>query len=165
MTELSDRNLIIKIKNGEINYYSYIVKKYTNLIYRYIEKKLYKKDETDDLVQNVFISFYKAIEKFDEARPIKPYLFQIVRNELKMYFRSYKKSYPLDERIVSEEKQEELKIDDLKSLNEQEKEIFKYISEGYSYKEIAEILNKPLNTVKSEVRRGRLKLIKTYEKT
>ncbi|MDO9028116.1 MAG: RNA polymerase sigma factor [Candidatus Roizmanbacteria bacterium] len=162
MAELSDKDIVKKIKNGEIDYYSYIVKKYTTSIYRYIERKLFKKDEADDLVQNVFISFYKAIEKFDEEKPIKPYLFQIVQNELKMYFRSYKKSLPLDERIVSEDKQAELKIEDFKLLNSQERGILKHISEGYSYEEIAKVVKKPLNTIKSIVRRGRLKIKKIY---
>ena len=165
MAELSDKDIIIKIKNGEINYYSYIVKKYTTLIYLHIKKKLFNKDEVDDLVQNAFISFYKAIEKFDEERPIKPYLFQIVQNELKMYFRSYKKNLSLDERIISEDKQEELKIEDLKFLNDQERKIFNQISEGYSYEEIAQLFKKPVNTIKSIVRRGRLKIKKIYEKT
>ena len=162
MAELSDKDIIIRIRNGEINYYSYIVKKYTTSIYRYIERKLFKKIEADDLVQNVFISFYKAIEKFDEKRPIKPYLFQIVQNELKMYFRSYKKDQPLDERIISEEREEDLKIEDFKLLNNQEREVFKHISDGYSYEEIAKIVKKPINTIKSIVRRGRLKLKKIY---
>jgi RNA polymerase sigma-70 factor, ECF subfamily len=165
MSDLSDKDIIKKIKNGKIDQYSYIVKKYTTLIYRHIKRKLFKKDETDDLVQNVFISFYKAIEKFDEEKPIKPYLFQIVQNELKMYFRSYKKNLPLDERIIGEDKQEELKIDDFIFLNSQEKEIFQHISEGYSYQEIAKIFKKPLNTIKSIIRRGRLKIKKNYEKT
>ncbi len=165
MAELSDKDIIKKIKNGEIDHYSYIVKKYTTLIYKFIERKLFKKDETDDLVQNVFISFYKAIEKFDEQRPIKPYLFQIVQNELKMYFRSYKKSVSIDERIISEDKHENIKIEDFKFLSIEEKKIFKLISEGYSYEEIAKLFKKPLNSVKSIVRRGRLKLKKNYEKT
>lgn len=158
MAELSDKDTIRKIKNGEINYYSYIVKKYTSMIYRFIERKLFKKDEADDLVQNVFISFYKSIERFDEERPIKPYLFQIVQNELKMYFRSYKKNLPLDESIISEDRQEEVKIEDLKLLSNQEKGIFERIGEGYSYQEIAKIFKKPLNTIKSIVRRGRIKI-------
>ncbi len=165
MTELSDKDVVKKIKNGEIDYYSYIVKKYTSLILKFIERKLFKKDEADDLVQNVFISFYKAIEKFDEKRPVKPYLFQIVQNELKMYFRSYKKSLPLDEKIVSEVRQEELKIEDFKLLNIQERQIFKHISDGYSYEEIAKLIKRPLNTIKSIVRRGRFKLRKIYEQT
>ncbi|MFA6533153.1 MAG: sigma-70 family RNA polymerase sigma factor [Patescibacteria group bacterium] len=165
MAGISDKDIIKRIKNGEIDYYSYIVKKYTSLIFRYIERKLFKKEDVDDLVQNVFISFYKAIEKFDEKKPIKPYLFQIVQNELKMYFRSYKKDQPLNERIASEEKQEDPKVEDFKFLNNQEREVFKLISDGYSYKEIGGLLKKPLNTIKSIVRRGRVKLKYIYEKT
>ena len=162
MAELSDKDIIKKIKNGEIDYYSYIVKKYTNSIFKFIERKLFKKDEVDDLVQNVFISFYKAIEKFNEQRPIKPYLFQIVQNELKMYFRSYKKSVPIDERIISQHKDEDIQIEDFKLLNKQEKQVFGYISEGYKYQDIAELFKKPLNTIKSIVRRGRIKIKSAY---
>lgn len=165
MAELSGKDIIRKIKNGEIDYYSYIVKKYTTLIYRFIERKLFEKDDTDDLVQNVFISFYKALGRFDENKPIKPYLFQIVQNELKMYFRSYKKSLPLNESIIGEDKQEEFKMEDIKLLNDQEKVIFQHIGEGYSYQEIAKLFKKPLNTIKSIIRRGRLKIKKIYEKT
>jgi len=170
MAELLDKDIIRKIKNGEIDYYSYIVKKYTTLIYRYIKIKLFKKDETDDLVQNVFISFYKAIEKFDEERPIKPYLFQIVQNELKMYFRSRKETVSLDESIkTTDDEKISLPSDDieglLKILPIEQKQALKLLSEGYSYEEIANSLKKPLNTVRTIIRRARLKMIKNYDKT
>jgi len=160
MAELSDKNIIEKIKNGEIDQYSYIVKKYTTLIYRYIERKLFKKDEVDDLVQNVFISFYKAIEKFDEKRPIKPYLFQIVQNELKMYYRSKKPTTSLYDDIYLEDgRQQDITDDDyLGHLNQVEKNIFQHISEGYTYEEIGKLFKKPVNTIKSMVRRGRIKI-------
>ena|SRR3989338_2033973 len=167
MAELSDKDLIKKIKNGKIDHYSYIVKKYTTLIYKFIERKLFKKEETDDLVQNVFISFYKAIEKFDEKRPIKPYLFQIVQNELKMYYRSKKLSVPLKEDFYLSDDRLIDNIHNVESyfkfLNTQEKKIFLFIIDGYSYEEISQKIEKPLNTVKSIVRRGRLKLKKIYE--
>lgn len=164
MTELSDKDIVKKIKNGEIDYYSYIVKKYTTLIYQYIKRKLFKKEETDDLVQNVFISFYKALEKFDEEKPIKPYLFQIVQNELKMYYRSKKQTIQLNEDIYLVHDRGIDIIDDsyLNYLNKDEKKVFQQINEGYSYEEIAKLINKPLNTIKSIVRRGRLKLKKIY---
>lgn len=158
MPDLTDKEIIKKIKTGEIDFYSLIVKKYTSAIYFYIKGRLFKKDETDDLVQNVFIAFYKSLEKFDEERPVKPYLFQIVRNELKMYFRSYKKTLPLSEKVIFEEQYGEIKIEDFTSLNDQEKIIFDHINQGYSYSEIGRLVKKPLNTIKSIVRRGRLKL-------
>ena len=107
MAELSDKETIRKIKNGEIDQYFYIVKKYTSIIFQFVKKKLFKKEDADDIVQNVFISFYKALDRFDEEKPAKPYLFQIVQNELKMYFRSYKKNLPLDEQITVSTEAEE----------------------------------------------------------
>ena len=130
MAELSDKDIVKKIKKGEINYYSYIVKKYTTLIYQYIKRKLFKKEETDDLVQNVFISFYKALEKFDEEKPIKPYLFQIVQNELKMYYRSKKQTIQLNEDIYLVHDRGIDIIDDsyLNYLNKDEKKVFQQIN-------------------------------------
>lgn len=160
MAELSDKDIVKKIKTGEIDQYSYIVKKYTVVIYHHIKRKLFKKDEVDDLVQNVFISFYKAIEKFDEERPIKPYLFQIVQNELKMYYRSKKPTTSLNDNIYLEDgRLQDIADDDyLSHLNQVEKNIFQHIDEGYTYEEIAKLLKKPENTLKSIVRRARLKL-------
>ena len=164
MAELSDKDVIIRIRNGEINHYSYIVKKYTTSMYRYIEGRLFNKYDVDDLVQNTFISFYKALDKFDETKPVKPYLFQIVQNELKMYYRSKKYTVQLNEAIYHTHDRG-IDIFDksyLNYLNKEERKIFQQISEGYSYEEIGKLFKKPLNTIKSIVRRGRLKLKKTY---
>ncbi|KKQ23709.1 MAG: RNA polymerase, sigma-24 subunit, ECF subfamily [Candidatus Roizmanbacteria bacterium GW2011_GWC2_37_13] len=165
--KLTDKEIILKIKNGEIDYYSFIVGEYTNSIYRYIKTKIKKHEDVEDLVQNVFTSFYRAIERFDEEKPIKPYLYQIVKNELKMFYRSRKPVLPLKEEIyISDDNN--LEIEDkesyLKLLSNQEKEIFIYIDEGYNYEEISRKINKPLNTVKSIIRRARVKLrIKNQE--
>ena len=167
MAGISDKDIIRKIKNGQINNYSYIVKKYTTLIYRFIQRKLFNKEDIDDLVQNVFISFYKAIEKFDEKKPIKPYLFQIVQNELKMYYRSKKQMITLNDNIYLDHDRDVdiIDINYLTYLKQDEKQIFLYMTEGYSYEEIAKLIKKPVNTIKSIVRRGRLKLKSIYEKT
>src|SRR3989344_5570646 len=99
---ISDKDIIIKIKNGEIDQFAFLVKKYSDAIFRFVRLKIKKQEDAEDLVQNVFISFYKAIEKFDEAKPVKPYLYQIVRNELKMFYRSRKPVLQLKEEMVGE---------------------------------------------------------------
>ena len=157
--ETTDKELIKKIKNGEIDYFAFIVKRYSASIYRYIEVKIKRKEDVEDLVQNVFISFYKAINRFNEAKPVKPYLYQIVQNELKMFYRKYKPSLPLKEEIFIEEKETTV-FDDgyLKFLTNQEKEILFLTDKGYTNQEIAKKFKKPLNTVKSIIRRARIKL-------
>ncbi len=163
-----DREIIIKIKKGNIDNFSFLVKKYTPKIYGYVYGKLFNKDEVDDLVQNAFFKFYKAIGRFDEQRPVLPYLYEIAKNEMKMYFRSRKKTvnfkYTISVCLDYEEKFFSSDINDgLKILNQDQRQALKLLSDGYSYEEIAKEINKPLNTVRTIIRRGRLKMKKNYE--
>ncbi len=167
MQNLEDKEVILKIQNGEIEYFSYIIKKYSKQVLSYVQKKLFDKDEAEDIVQNSFLSFYKAINRFDAGRPVLPYLYQIVRNEMKMYFRSRKETVSLDDRISIEEKEEKWSGLDiagfLKSLPENQKKVLEWLGEGYSYKEIAKRLRKPINTIRTTIRRARLRLMKKRE--
>lgn len=171
MNGLTDQEAIRRVKNGEINNFIYIVRKYSKAIHSYVYKKLFKKEDVDDVVQNAFLNFYKAIDRFDEKRPVLPYLFQIVKNEIKMYFRVTKKTIRLDERIIKEETEDDIEKEDieqlLKSLPEEQKKALELVGTGFSYREIAEKLNRPINTVRTIIRRARLRLMKRreYEKT
>lgn len=165
MEKLEDREIIIKIKSGKIDYYTYIVNKYTQRVYNYLYKKIFNKDDIDDIVQLIFLKFYKAINNFDEERPILPYLFEIIKNEIKMYYRSRDKAMPLREEIISTNQfdfsYEALDVEQLlKLLSSEERTALNLLSEGYLYHEIASKLDKPLNTVKTLIRRARLKVIK-----
>lgn len=165
MKSLTDQEVVKRIKSGQIELFSQIVKNHTDRIYNFIAKRIKKKEDVEDLVQEAFLKLYKAIDKFDESRPLLPYLFQIARNEMKMFWRSQKKTVTLDEKIVSEEESEEWIYQHdtervLKFLTAEERQILESLNEGYSYQDIAGKLNLPLNTIKTKVRRARLKILK-----
>lgn len=166
---LSDKEIVKKIKEGEINYFSYIVEKYTKNIVRYIKAKLFNKLDVDDLVQNTFISFYKAVHRFDEKKPICPYLYKIAMNELKMYYRSHKTTLPLyeDSELFSHEVSffDEDFNDNLHILTHEQRTVLELLQTGYSYKEIAVKIKRPINTVRTIIRRTRLQMKKKYETT
>jgi RNA polymerase sigma factor (sigma-70 family) len=162
---MSDNQVILKIKNGEIDFFEALVKKYSKVIYSYLFSKLKKKEDCEDLVQEIFLSFYKSINRFDEERPVLPYLFEIAKNSLKMFYRKRKIFLPLKEEIIKEEDNfkffEDSEINlfgNSSKLNEKEKKIFEMLGQGYKIKEIAKILRIKENTIKSIIRRGRLKL-------
>lgn len=166
----SDEELIIKIKSGEIDFYRGIINRYYNYIFSLIKKKIINFQDSEDIAQNVFINFYKSIDKFDEKKPIKPYLYSIALNEIKQFYRKFKKLLRLNENIDIEDKKfiEDI-YDDTNlfsfNLNIKEKQIVNLLIKGYRYQEISKKLKIPLNTVKSIVRRLRLKVKKnTYEK-
>lgn len=167
---ITDEEALRRIKSGEIDYFAHIVNRHISRIRSFIRIRLFDKEDADDLVQNVFVSFYKAVDRFEADRPVLPYLFEIARNELKMFFRSHKASVPLDERMaVSDDTApsfsdpEEL----LKELPEEQRKALGMVYEGYSYEEIAERLGKKINTVRTIIRRARLLLISKHadEKT
>jgi len=163
--DMTDEAAILQIKAGNINKFEILVEKYTAKLRFIVVQKLFDKEETDDIVQNSFIQFYKALSQFDVSKPVYPYLLQIMRNELNMYFRKHHKTVSLNEEVVQlPDKAEVMDSSDiLQGLKKDYKKALSWFAEGYSYQEIAHRLNKPLNTVRTLIRRARLYVQKNYK--
>jgi len=161
-----DEKTIREIKNGKIESFSYIVRAYTVKITQFVSSRIFNKEDWDDIVQNSFIKFYRSIGSFDESLPVLPYLYQITRNELKMYYRSRKETIALHDDVSMVNSNDLYKQGDdvdeiIKTLSSEKKKVMKLLSDGYSYKEIADKLKKPINSVRTLIRRARLQLIQT----
>ena len=122
--------------------------------------------DADDCFQNVFIKLYTAAPEFREEEHLKAWLLRVAINECRKTLRDNRRTVPLDS--VSE-----LTLpatDDahdiswaLMQLEPKYREVlYLYYAEGYSGEEIAEILGKNHNTVRTMMRRGREKLKKIY---
>jgi RNA polymerase sigma-70 factor, ECF subfamily len=68
---MTDKEVILKIKSGEINYFEFLIKKYSHFLYQYLFLKIKNKDDCEDLLQEIFFSFYKNLSHFDESQPVK----------------------------------------------------------------------------------------------
>ncbi len=161
---MTDGAVIELIKAGNIDKFEVLVERHTAKIRAFIATRLFDKEETDDIVQNSFIQFYKALFQFDVSKPVYPYLLQIARNELNMYYRKHHKTVSLDEDIV--QAQDKIEMGEtgeiLNGLKQDHKKALSWFAEGYSYKEISKRLNKPINTVRTLIRRARLYVQKNY---
>ncbi len=160
---MTDKELILKIKEGYLEYFTEIFNRYFLKIKKFVDERVFEKQDVDDIVQEVFFKFYKAIAKFDENKDILPYLLEIAKNEVKMYYRSKKTTFSLTEKLIaklpllsnktSEENILDVDVNDyLKNLNKREKEIFLMLADGYSYKEISKKTKITLNTINSIIR-------------
>lgn len=164
MVTPSDKDIIVKIKQGEIDQFALIVRKHAQKIENYVGSKLFKKEDVDDLVQEIFISFYKSIPRFNPEKPVLPYLYTITKNQLKMYYRSLKKTVPLKEEIAADTIKDDIPDESvLKILDEKDRIYITEIADGYSYEEVSKRYKISLNTLKSKVRRARLKMKKINE--
>lgn len=162
---MDDRSTILNIRAGNIDAYRSIVDAYESKIHRYIRSRLYDKDQADDLTQLVFVKFYKSLALFECDRPVLPYLYGIALTELKMFYRSQKKGRVsldhVDVLATQESIGSDLEVDEavreaLSHLTPDQQSAILMHAEGYQYQEIAEKLKKPLNTVRTLIRRARL---------
>ena len=114
--------------------------------------------DAEDITQNVFFKLYRHKKEFTSEEAIKAWLIRLAINESKDLLKSawFKKRSDLDESLAMPEN-----IDlDLYEYIKQLKPIYRaviylYYYDGYSTNEIANILKKPLSTVKMQLQRSR----------
>lgn len=165
LSRLEEKKIIEGIRAGDINLFAVIVKEYSQKILWFVRQRVQNPDDAQDIVQNSFVKFYKALDRFDSQKPIYPYLLTISRNEISQFFRDNPKYISLNEELELPQVilQENIDFTEL-SIRDEYKSILKSRAEGYSYEEIAEKLGKPINTVKTLIRRAKIELREAYEK-
>ncbi len=127
-----------------------------------------------DLVQNTFIKCYKSIESFRFDAQIKTWLYRITINECKDYLKSWnykmvkvksfinettKSIIPSTEKTVIDKYNNEDIKDTIFSLPKVYREVvYLYYYDSLTTEEIAKVLDVPVNTVKTRLRRAKQRL-------
>ena len=175
----SDEELVrLALKNQD--YYYCLVSRWENKILRYILKiSSATKEDAEDILQDAFISAYKSLNDFDRNLKFSSWIYRIARNKTISFWRKSKirpKTVSSDDdlelfKLVSGDddlaKELEKKCDSrqikniLKNLKEKYREILilKFLEEK-SYREISDILKKPMGTVATLLSRAKKKFKK-----
>lgn len=145
--------------------------------------------EAEDLVQDTYLRAYRFFDKFEEGTNFKAWIFKILTNT---FINKYRKKIRTPQQVqlekvefgleseekfqeppqwdgFDEEKYRELFDDDIKGALAQLSEEFRMVIlladvEGFAYKEISEMIDRPIGTVMSRLFRGRRMLQKALEK-
>jgi len=169
---LTDEQILEDIKKGNSSAYREIVIRYESQIASTIIGMLGKCPEAEDIGQEVFIRFYKAIPSFRGDSSVGTYLTRIAinlsLNEIKR--RKRKKSIFIEKEIselinyVDDNKQnlnedKEMVNKAIQSLNPKFRSVLVLrLIDGYSTDEVAKILKIPVGTALSRLFRAQEKL-------
>ena len=132
-----------------------IYEEYFDRVYYKVLSVVKNDDDAEDICQETFISVYKNLSKFREESNIYTWIYRIAINKTYDFFEKRKLEFEINDDVLSlpEDINFDTKVileEKLKLISEKEKEIvvLKDIY-GYKLKEIAEMKNMNLSTVKS----------------
>ena len=159
---------------------------YIDSLYNTAYRMARNAEDAEDLVQETYLKAYRYYDKFEEGTNFKAWIFKILKNSFINLYRKKQRVPPQSEFGEIEESFESAVLegfgDRIKSPEDEllanvlDEDVQKSLEklpedyrmavvladlEGFSYKEIAEILEIPLGTVMSRLYRGRKQMEKS----
>ncbi len=148
---MNEKQLVEKVRKGNKRAFRKLYEQNVTQLYRFLAQFSKEHDEIDDWVQHSFIKAYENIDRFEGKSRFSTWLIRIAINHMRSEFRKaeVRKSISIDENEVLQLAGESIDIEwrqDLKevvdSLDALKKSVFiLYEVEGYSHKEISEMLD------------------------
>ncbi len=98
------QNLINSLKSGDPSVESMLVCKYNSRLFSYFRSRIKGEDNYDDLVQEVFVSFFNAVkkDKIHGDEFIAPFIFGIAKRVIYNYFYKKKKGENIKKKAENE---------------------------------------------------------------
>ena len=162
------------LKQGDTKAFELIFNKYKEKLYFYVLGYVHSPEETEEIIQRLFIALWENRSNLDETQSLKCYLYKAVTNKVYNYFKHEAVQKKYVEHIASQPCDDEdqslndLYYRDLKgslktlidSLPEKQQMIFRLSrNQGLSYQEIADHLGLSVRSIENQVYRT-LKCIK-----
>ncbi len=185
---MQDKELILKIKEGDRDAFRYLVEKYQVLIYNTCLGFVGNSQSAEDLSQDVFIEVYRSVHRFRGDARLSTWLYRIAVNKSLNHIRDNKKHNIVRslERFFFGEKEENLEVEDYiygtadspMTSREHARQLYSAIEklpdnqriaftlhkfDDLSYKEIAEIMDTSLSSVESLIHRAKKNLQKSLK--
>ncbi len=175
-----DKKLIENYFEGDTQALTFLIECNLKLIYRYAFRMTRSKEDAEDITQETFVKLWRNIEKFDLDKNFRTWLLGIAHNTAIDHLRKRKVFVfsdfdmneewggfadtvadvaPLPPELFERAEKKNLLDAALGQLSPQAREVLMlYYEEDLTFAEIGDILNKPINTVKSQHRRALLVL-------
>ena len=180
MQEINDKEFLQLFKQEDKQSYAFnlLVRKYQEKLYWHIRRMVIDHDDTDDLLQEVFIKVWKNLNKFQENSNLYTWLYRIATNECITFLNKKRKRFFIPIVDVENQLSQSLQSDTFYDGDEIQKKLQKAILtlpekqrlvfnmkyyEEMKYEQISEILNTSVGGLKASYHHA-VKKIEQYLK-
>lgn len=178
----TDQELIYQSLEGDDKAFKELLQRHLKNVYAFIYRLTGNTEDSKDITQDTFIKVWKNLKNYKLEYSFKTWLINIAKNTAIDYLRKKRPILFSDFDNNDEVESFEEKLIDTEPLQDELFEIMEnkikvenaiskisiqkrtvllfHITEGLTFEEISKILNKPINTIKSQYRRALLDLKK-----
>ncbi|HKB37416.1 MAG TPA: RNA polymerase sigma factor [Gemmataceae bacterium] len=193
LTSCSDEDLLVRFCRGQTEAFGVLVRRYERELYGYLRRYLGDGNLAEDVFQNTFLQLYLKSGQYEPGRPVRPWLYTIATHQAidalrrgarhqavsldvqretsgdgeaqtLMDLLENREPGPLDIAHGQERRQRvRAAVDQLPAFLRQVLVMAYY--QGLKYREIADILDIPVGTVKSRLHAALVKLQEAWSGT
>lgn len=172
----SDEQLIAKYLSGDEKSFEILIKRYLKPIYSFVYRYVGNVQDAEDITQDIFVKVWRHLKRFNRKKSFKTWIFSIAKNSAVDFIKK-KKVLPFSEfdtdngkniitdtladpspspyEIIEHRDVARMLTSAVSKLSLKYRLIlFLHYNNHLTFKEIAESLGEPLNTVKSRCRRA-----------
>jgi RNA polymerase sigma-70 factor (ECF subfamily) len=177
--ELDDKVLFDRWAKGDQSGFAALYDRYKNRVFAFLLRMTSDRETAEDLMQETFLAAHRNIEQFDRNRVFLSWMFGIAHKRTIDYFRHQKvENEHRDEAVgsvgsklqrpddqVESKKLRKLVADAVETLDPNQREVF-MLRElgGVPFKEIASIMDCPINTALGRMRLALINIRKELNK-
>lgn len=177
----NDPVLIESSLKGDIEAFSALVRKYQDRLYNFIMKMNLSREDSEEIVQEVFIKVYNNLYRYNSSWSFSTWLYRIAVNTLRSEYKKRKKTrlidyyadiqevagssvvHPDESYEIKEQTQEIINLIDSLGYDQKLAFTLRYIQD-FSFKEIGDILGISPGAAKMKIQRAKQTLCKKFER-
>jgi len=178
VVDLEERTWLPRHHRGDPQAFAILLNAYQRPVYSFLLRCGVAETARDDLFQDIFFKIHKAAASYQSSQPLKPWLFTIAANTVRNYFRDQRSLTSTlsdtEAQIPDPQASQERIVDAQHTIHwlehmisnlplNQRQVLLLTTIEGLRQQEVSDVLQLPVNSVKTYLRRARLSLSKALQ--